>query len=370
LFAGIPLALLAAVLLAGCGQEEQSRPAAPESVTDLRVATVQQTSLPDLFEAIGTVRAAQTSQVASQLLANIREIRVSEGTRVRRGDTLAVLDDAQPQAAMERQQATLGAAEQELEAAQADATLAAATLKRYQDLYEKKSVSPQEFDEVTARQRAAAARRQMAAAGLEQAQAGLRQAQTVLGYTRIRAPFDGLITEKLVEPGDLATPGMPVLTLESTGRFRLEATVDERDIGFVHRQQNVPVAIEALGKSPLAGRVVQIVPVADPASRSFLVKVELPADARLRSGIFGRARFSRGERSGLLVPATAVVERGQLQGVYVAGPDNVLSLRYVTLGLPVDDQVEILSGLDGNETLVVDPGQRDLAGKRLESPQR
>ena len=110
---------------------------------------------------------------------------------------------------------------------------------------------------------------------------------------------------------------------------------------------------------------MQIVPAADPASRSFLVKVELPAETRLRSGFFGRARFPRGEGSALLIPRTSLVERGQLQGVYVLDANQIAGLRYVTLGRSTGDQVEVLSGLQAGEKLVAAPGDRELGGKRI-----
>lgn len=361
-----PLLLALTAALVGCGEQRHAPADAPETVQGLAVVTAERQAVPDTLEAVGTVRAAQTSQVASQLMANIVEIRASEGTRVRKGDILAVLDDAQPRAGLERAKAALRAAEQDVAAAKADFDLATATLRRYQDLFEKKSVSPQEFDEVAARHRGATARWEMAAAGLEQVRAAVAHANSVFEFTRIRAPFDGLVTEKRADAGTLAAPGMILFVVEDTRRFRLEVTVDESEIRFVTLGQAVPVVIDALASEGLRGRVVQTVPSADPASRSFLVKVALPADARLRSGLFGRAQFARGERQGLLIPRTAVVERGQLEGVYILGADNVASLRYVALGKPLGPQVEVLSGLEAGERVVAEPGERDLAGKRIE----
>lgn len=351
----------------GCGSEQAETSTEPETVHGVPVVSVERVAVPDYLEAVGTVRAVQTSQLASQLLANIVEIRTREGEHVQRGEVLAVLEDAQPRAALERAAAALAAAGQEVAAAQADYELAAATLRRYQNLYEKKSVSPQEFDEVKARHQGAAARRKQARANLEQARAQRAQAQTLFNYTRIRAPFAGLVTEKRADPGTLATPGMVLLVLENTERFRLEVAVDESDIQVVALRQAVPVVIEALSEEELRGQVVQIVPAADPATRSFLVKVELPGAAGLRSGLFGRALFPRGEREGLLIPASAVVERGQLQGVYVLGPDNVASLRYVTLGKRRGQEVEVLSGLEEGDRVAAAPGERDLAGRRIEA---
>lgn len=361
------LIVLALTGFVGCSSENKTVSAAPEIVSNVSIIAAQATNVPDVVEAVGTLRAAQTSQLAAQMMGNIVEIRVHEGDRIQRGQLLAVIDDAQPRAAQDRATAADLAAQQEITASESDFTLAEATFKRYQTLYEKKSVSPQEFDEIKAHYQAAQARREMALAGQAQAKAALEQARTALGYTHILAPFDGVVTEKKVDVGTLASPGMPIFTVEDLRRYRLEATVNETDLRYVHMGQQVPVVMDALGDGQLKGRVVEIVPAADPASRSFTVKVEVPSDPALRSGLFGRAQFARGDRSALLIPRTAVVERGQLQGIYVLDQKQIAGLRYITLGKPSAGQVEVLAGLQSGEMLVANPGSDELSGKRIES---
>lgn len=351
--------------LSGCSNERRTQAAAPETVSNVSMIVAQKTTVQDWLEAVGTVRAAQTSQVASQTFGNITEIRVHEGDHVVSGQVLATIDDSQPRAALEQATAAVNAAEREVAADDSSFVLAEATLKRYQPLYEKKSVSPQEFDEIKARYQSAEARRDMARAGQAQANAALTQARTSLGYTQVRAPFAGLVTEKKADAGTLASPGMPIFTIEDTRSYRLEAAVDESDISVVHVAQSVPVLLDALGNTEPSGKVAQIVPAADAASRSFLVKIQLRTDARLRSGLFGRARFSRGERSALMVPLTAITERGQLQGLYVVGLNRIAELRYVTLGQTAGQQVEVLSGLQEGEKIVAAPGNRELGGKQI-----
>lgn len=353
--------------LAGCSSERETVSAAPETVSNVSVISAQTAKIPDVVDAVGTLRAAQTSQLAAQMMGNIVEIRVREGDRVQRGQVLAVIDEAQPRAALDRAAAADLAAQQEITASESDFALAETTFKRYQTLYEKKSVSPQEFDEIKARYQAAQARREMARAGQAQAKAALQQAHTALGYTRILAPFDALVTEKKADVGTLASPGMPIFTVEDLHRYRLEATVNESDLRYVRQGQQVPVSIDALGDRELKGNVVEIVPAADPASRSFLVKLELPPDPALRSGLFGRAEFTRGERTALLIPRNAVIERGQLQGIYVLDQNKVAGLRYITLGKPSAEHVEVLAGLQNGETLVANPDGRELSGKKVES---
>jgi RND family efflux transporter MFP subunit len=360
------LVLLAAISLAGCSNEQSRTAPSPETVRNISVLAVQQAEVPDLLDAVGTVRAAQTSEAASQMMGNIVEIRAHEGDHVQRGQVLAIIDDSQQRAAVDRATAADLAAQQQLVGADSDLALAESTLKRYQTLFEKKSVSPQEFDEVKARQQAALARRDMAKAGQAQAQAALSQARTSLDYTRIRAPFEGVVTEKKADSGTLASPGMPIFTVEDVHRYRLEATVNENDLRYVRTGQQVSVAIDALDNAAVNGRVVQIVPAADSASRTFLVKIDLPTDTRLRSGLFGRAQFSRGERQALLIPRSAVVERGQLQGVFVLDQNGVANLRYITLGKPSGVAIEVLAGLQDGERLVARPGAVDLNGKLIE----
>lgn len=361
------LTLAAAASLTGCSNEQVQAAPSPETIRNVAVLPVQARTVPDLVEAVGTVRAVQSSDLSSQMMGTIVEIRVREGDRVQRGQLLVVIDDALPRAALNRATAAVTAAQQQLAAADSDLAVAESTLKRYQTLYDRKSVSPQEFDEVKARQQSARARRDMAQADQAQMKAALAQGHTSLDYTRIRAPFDGIVTGKKADAGSLASPGMPILTVEDVRRYRLEVTVNENDLRYVRIGQSAPIIIDALENAELKGKINEIVPAADASTRSFLVKVDLPTDTRLRSGLFGRVEFSRGDRSSLLIPRSAVVERGQLQGVFVLDQNKVASLRYVTLGKPCGSTIEVLAGLQSGEFLVAKPGELDVNGKRIEA---
>ena len=357
------VALAIAAGLAGCSSEPSRVEAARETVTGYTMITAGRGAVPDWLEAVGTVEAAQSSRLSSQVMGSVTAVNVHVGDRVRRGQVLARIDDTQPRAALDRANAAVLAAQKETAAAEADSELAEATLRRYQTLLDKKSVSPQEFDEVKARQQGALARREMARAGVEQAKAAQAQARTQLDYTEIRAPFDGVITEKPVDPGVLASPGLPLMTVEDTSRYRLEASVDESEIGLARLGGAVDTTLDALPGKQFPARIAEIVPAADPASRSFTVKLELPPNPAIRSGLFGRAHFPRGQRQALTVPRPAILDRGQLQGVYVVGQDKVANLRYVTLGKTLGEQVEILSGLEAGEQVVANPAGAELGGK-------
>ena len=226
--------------LSGCSNQRPVEPAALETVSNVPVIVTQRTTVPDWLETVGTVRAAQTSQVSSQMMGNIVEIRAHEGDRVENGQVLAIIDDAQPRSVVDQATSALAVAEKEVSTADSDLALAQVTLRRYQQLYEKKSVSPQEFDEIKARFQSAESRRDTARARQSQANEALTQARTSLGHTRILAPFSGIVTEKKADAGTLASPGMPIFTLEETRSFRLEVTVDESDIRLVHVEQASP----------------------------------------------------------------------------------------------------------------------------------
>ncbi len=258
------------------------------------------------------------------------------------------------------------ASDQGIAAADADYALAESTMQRYQMLYDKKSVSPQEFDEVKTKLAAAKARRDAAHAGRAQAEAAVSQANTAVGFSSIRAPFDGLVTAKFVDAGAMAAPGVPLLIVEDPSRFRLEVQVDESQIGAVHLGATVPVVIDALGEQPILrqGRANRS------SCRSFQPQLHRQ-DRRCRpirrfAPVFSGARNFRvasGNPSWFRKPH--LIHRGQLDAVYVVDKDQVASLRYITLGKPSAKDVEVLSGLDSGERVVADPGGRELSGKRI-----
>ena len=231
--------LPASLAFIGCSSERQTASAAPQTVNNISIVSVQAANIPDVVEAVGTLHAAQTSQLAAQMMGSIVEIRAREGDHVQRGQVLAVIDDALPRAVLDRATAAELAAQQEITASESDFTLAEATFKRYQTLFDRKSVSPQEFDEIKARYQASQARREMARAGQSQAKAAVQQARIARSYTQVVAPFAGLVTEKKADVGTLASPGMPIFTVEDLRRYRLEATVNERDLRYVRQGEQV-----------------------------------------------------------------------------------------------------------------------------------
>ena len=219
----LKVVLIAGVIgLAACSENKQATQTTPEKVHGVAITEIRQVTVPDFVEVIGTVRPTLSAQLASQVMGTIRRVNVREGDHVRRGEVLVSIDETQQQAALASAKASLMVSQQSITAAEADYTLAEATLKRYQTLYNQKSVSPQEYDEVKTRMTAALSRRGSADAGRMQAEAKVLEASTAMSFTRVRAPFDGVVTSKLAEQGGMATPGAPLLTVEDPTRFRLE----------------------------------------------------------------------------------------------------------------------------------------------------
>jgi RND family efflux transporter MFP subunit len=364
-FAAIAFAMVG---LSSCSREKAAAPAAqPEVVRDVRLVETAVRKLPDTVDAVGTVRAAESATLSAQVMGTISKVAVREGDRVRAGQTLLTIDAAQMTAQVERANAGVAAMEQQVSAAESDAALAASTLKRYEMLQAQKSVSPQEFDEVAARAGSASARAAALRSQQAEAEAARAAARTMQGYTRIHAPFDGMVTERKVDPGAMAAPGTPLLTIEKSGALQLEVAVDESLLSAVRVGSAVPVVMEAFANSPLPGKVARIVPSADPGSRSFLVKIDLPPAKGLYSGMFGHALFARGKTKDVLtVPRSALVTHGSMQSVYVVGPNQIAGVRYISAGDLHGDEIEVLSGLSPGESIVASPGERELAGKRIE----
>jgi RND family efflux transporter MFP subunit len=351
--------------LAGCKHDATQTAAAPV-VTGLQVARATAEQAADGAAAVGTVRARESASMAAQTMGRVTAVLVREGDMVRAGQVLVRLDGAVSKAELDRAHAGVAVSEHELAAAQSQAALASSTLARYKILRDEKSVSPQEFDEVDRRAQAATAQLEAARAQAEGARAGVSAAKTTAGYSAITAPFAGVVTGRHVDPGAMAMPGTPLVDVDRAGQLRLEVTVDESRLSAVKLGAAIAVEIPALGAKAMQGSVAEMVPAADAASHSFLVKIDLPADKQLRAGMYGTAAISAASRMAVVIPQAAVVAHGSLRSVWAVDQNGVASLRYVTLGAAHGDKVEVLSGLSAGEAVVLAPGDRELGGARIE----
>jgi RND family efflux transporter MFP subunit len=357
--------LIVAGASVGCRGGESTSPATVQTMP-ARVVISQQHQVPLHVRSTGTIHARETALVSAQVMGRIQQVLVREGDSVQTGQTLVVLDDAALRAAADQAQAALKAAQSQQSAAQSDARLAASTLQRYKQLESQKSVSPQEMDEVSRRSEAAAARLDAVRSQTDAMRAQESAARTMLSYTRLQAPFAGVVTARMADPGTLASPGVPLLQVDRVGSLQLQAAVDESLIATVHKGMKVQVAIDSASSTTLPGTVAEILPAADPSSHSFMVKIDLPASSTLRAGMYGSVDLSNGTRQAILIPRSAVVMRGSLACAYVLDSGSIAQLRQLTLGASQANLVEVLSGISAGEKLIDTPSDRDLAGKRIE----
>lgn len=371
--------VIAALAIAGCGSKtEPASVEAKSTPVAVHTAMVSQADWPAFYDAVGTVRARTAAQVSGRIMGVAREVQVRVGDRVRQGQVLVVVDardldarERQANAGLAEVHSAEAEAQNAIESAKANLQLAESTFRRMKDLHDKTSISDQEFDEASARVRVAKAGLDMALARRKQVESKIAQAteetnaaRIQQGYATIVAPFAGVVTEKIVEPGNMVTPGAPLMTVEREGSYRLEASVEEANLGRVRLGMRTTVSLDSLDRI-LEGTVSEIVPAVDASSRAFIAKVDLPGNPNIRTGLFGRARFATGQRSIVAVPLNAVVQRGQMQWVFVADGDTARG-RIVTLGQRYQDQAEVLSGLKAGEKIVT-PVPQDLAdGAKLE----
>jgi len=317
--------------------------------------------------------------LASKLLGTVESIRVREGDRVKKGETLIILDQRQVKAQVRMAEAGLAEARKALtaaisagEAAAAQKKLSFATYERYRDLKKQAMVSAQAFEEKEAGYQQADAALEKAGAMVAAARARVKQAEANLAavsVTRkdavITAPHDGIITAKLVDKGDLASPGTPLLMIETTRGFCVDMLLPETYIGYVEPRQKVFVEVPALKTGPLKGSVCTIVPTADRKSRSFIVKINLPIERSVTSGMFARVQIPTGHSRKLLINRNAVIIRGQLTGLYLVDSDNMAHFRLIRSGKTSGDSVEVLSGLKEGDRYVVKPVPDLVDGARV-----
>lgn len=328
----------AAPFFSGCHKVSDQSPAELPAAS-VRGLTVERKARAATEDVVGTVRPKLSAAIEAKVSGRISQLPVVPGQLVKAGERLIQLDAHEIQSRLDQAAAARQQAESDL--------------KRATDLLQQKILSQSEFDNAQAKFRQAA--------GAE------AEAKTMLSYTDILAPFAGVITRKLADVGDLAQPGKPLLQMENPDTLRFEADVPEALIGNVKLGDQLAVRIAGAG-SEMAGSVSEMSPAADANSRTYLVKLDLPGAQGVRSGQFGRVAVPVGEVSAIRVPAAAVIQRGQMELVFVVASGHA-QLRLVKSGSRIGDEVEVVSGLDSGEQVVVE-GAAGLADGQAVSLQK
>lgn len=366
---------------------EPGPPADKPLPPDLKTERVKLQAFPMLLEQVGTVRTRNEAQVSSRIMAQVREILVREGDEVRgpalsgqEATVLARLDDRDIRARLRQAQSQLQAVEKaahsmrsrlqaakaQVEAAKAQTIQAEGDLRRIEQLHRDRAATGQQLDHARAQKSVAEAREQAALQEVQaveaeiqrteaqraEVEAAVTEARVMLSHTSIQAPFSGKVTRKLVDVGDMVAPGRPLFIMETSSEPELHAVVSESLLPVIRLGQRLEVQVDSVERT-LEGTVREISPSADPATRTILVKVSLPVQDGLVSGLFGRIRIPSGTYQALVVPARSVRQVGQLHLVDVKGPDGHPDRRFVILGNSHGEMVEVLSGLREGEEVVL-----------------
>ena len=359
---------LAAGGLVACDRSRHTPEVKATETIAVTVAPVRAIDTTERLEAGGVLAAQESASISSRMVATIAAVRVKAGDRVRAGDVLVTLDardvaeqSTQARAGAVAAEKSLAQARTEQAAAEAEHRLAKAWQTRIAALHARNSATDQERDEAEARLAAAAARFSGTQAGVEAADAHLEAARAAAGlaaatesFTSIRAPFDGVVTERLTDPGNLAAPGVPLLRIDSDGTRQVVVRVDEARAAYVHPGDRVRVLIDPVDDKSADGVVAEVARAVGADQRAFTVKVNVPPTVTARSGSFARVVFRGAPRRTLVIPADAIQRHGQVSSVY-AVQNGVARLRLIQLGPSSPEGVEVLAGLDAGESIVTSP---------------
>ncbi|MEA2060878.1 MAG: efflux RND transporter periplasmic adaptor subunit [Thermodesulfobacteriota bacterium] len=360
--------LFFSVLIPSMAGADQSGTGPGTMVTAKAVNTI----ITETYKAVGTVKPRMETRIESQISAQVKKVHVSPGDDVFTGDIMITLDDRQAQSRLAGAQQAMKGAEsakrqtmETIYSARAALREAEQHYNRIKGYYKSNAATKQELEAAESAWLQARAGLSRAGQALKGAEADIQQAgqaaktaEVGLGFTQIEAPFNGRVIVKNIEPGDLALPGKPLLTIRTETGFRIEANVPEGMINQIKKGAALTAEITSLSTTCTA-KVEEIIPYADPQTRTFLVKAAIPSLPGLYPGMYGKLLIPMADIEVVLVPVNAVISIGQLEIVMVAD-ENGFHKRYVKTGKTIDDKVEILSGIKGGETISYQSGTGDI----------
>lgn len=341
------------------GKSDKARGERPE-IKDVTITGVAPVVSDSFYETSGTVKAKSVGILASKTMGTVVSIKVKEGDRVKANDVLMTLDDRDAVQRVKSAEAAYRESLKAREAAEKNRNLAEVTFKRYSRLYEEQVISQQEFDQMETQTKMAQLDYERIAGSVERAQAGLDEAKVYLGFTRIAAPFAGVVTEKRIDTGSMASPGVPLLVIEDTSQYKIEAPVDERLLSRIKSGTPAFITLDTTGEK-IAGRITKIVSSVDPSTRTFRVEIDIKGPS-LKTGLYGKVAIPDGTREIISVPNKAVVEKGQLTGVYTVDNEGIVSYRLVKKGRTSEGKAEILSGLKTGDRIITEGVEKAVDG--------
>lgn len=350
---GLPLALVMASI-AACGSEDTSPVTQRGATVAAQLFDVEPQRIEETYTTTGDLIADDRVEIASRLMGFIREFKVREGGTVTQGQLLLTIDPTEIEAQLNEAEARVAQARARVEETRAD-------YERFKTLAEQRLVADNVFTK-------AELEYQLAQQELRAALATLERIKVQLKYAEIRSPVSGVVVEKHRQAGDITTPGATILTIENPDNIVLRTFIREDHLRHVQTGDEIAITVDAVGLKT-RGVITRLVPSGDPATHSYLVKATLNRLDGARSGMFARAEFTTGAKWGVLIPAAALVDRADLPGVYLVDDEGVAHFRMVRTGRRFDERVEILSGLEGGERIVMQADSPVRTGDRVVAPQ-
>lgn len=343
--------LIVLIFIVSCGKKDEQK--IEEKVEKVKAETIKihKVEVPELYQVSGSIVSKNPVDIVSKTMGTVIQMNVNEGDRVNKGKLLIQLDSPEIRAMLDRTEASINEAKKALNTAKANERLAENTFRRYENLYKEQAISKQEYESKETAYLVAKSEVERLENTVKQAEAERARVKGMESYLYIYAPVSGVVTKKYVNIGVNVLPGMQLITVEPEDSLRIEVNADEKVLGVIKKGMKIPVYIESL-KREYIGVVSEYIPAIEPQTRTFKIKVDLPRDKSLAIGLYGTVKINMGKKETIFVPKTAIYSKGQLNYVYVLGPDRKLSLRLVRTGDEKDGNVEILSGLNKDEEII------------------
>ncbi len=352
-------AIIPVLLLMNCGSKESPE---PELQIPVSVSVIEATAQPSAYQSIysGTIEPIQSVRLSTKIMGWVERIYFEEGEKVKKGEILVKLRSQDLEARQAQAEAAIDEAEVFFSNVQTN-------LQRIESLHEKKAATQKELDDTRAAYASALARKRTA-------EEMKNEVEELLAYTVLQSPFDGVVTRKMVQEGDLANPGQPILQVENMAQVKIVAKVPESEVQALEIGMPVAVLVQASGLGANGKhtdyRIDRIVPSADPVSRQFDIHVVADNSKGIfNPGMFARITAGKSLDMTLLVPDKAVFRRGQLEGLFVIDSENTARLRWIRTGTEDNGLKEVLSGLNIGEQVVVEGARLLSDGQRVEVKQ-
>ena len=345
---------LLALFATSCGDGDQKTVADNSPAVTVSVSSITQGSSSSFLTTSGKIEAVKSANLSTRMMGYVDKIYVQVGEKVSKGQQLISISNTDLTAKLAQGNAGITEATAAYNNAEKD-------FNRFTTLFNENSASQKELDDITANYT-------MAKARLEGAKQMKNEVNAQFSYTNIRAPFSGTVTNKFINVGDMANPGMPLLEVESPGKFQVLAMVPESEILQIKADADVDVVLKSLGKT-VKGKVLEVSTSSKNTGGQYMVKVMLEkTDATVMSGMYATVQFpmqSDESSQAVMLPKEAIVTNGQLTGVYTVSQSNTALLRWLRLGRTIGDKVEVLSGMSVDEQYIVSADGKLYNGAKI-----